>query len=98
MSTKEVISWPTFLSIPTKWNESDKSPHLIVSPNGKDVTFSGMPFSPAWPLHLICLVGNVSPLETQNAAAVRAECPIPPACGIYYYEVTVIDRGNKGYV
>jgi hypothetical protein len=63
MSTKKTLSWPKYLSIPTKWNESDKSPHLIVSPNGKDVTFSGMPFSPAGSSRLIaCQV--TSPAST----------------------------------
>jgi hypothetical protein len=34
----------------------------------------------------------------RDAAAARANHSIPPACGIYYYEVTVLDKGLKGYV
>lgn len=75
------VEWPTMLPVPTQWSDTDKSNHLILSPNGRDVTF-----------------GHVSTLETQNAAAVRAECPIPPQVGVYYYEVTVMDRGVKGFV
>jgi len=32
-----------------------------------------------------------------DAASVRADHPIPPSCGIYYYEVTIQSRGSKGY-
>jgi len=35
-------------------------------------------------------------LSEMGAAAVRADCPIPSACGIYYYEVTIVDKGSKG--
>ncbi|KAG8812634.1 hypothetical protein FRC17_001927 [Serendipita sp. 399] len=81
-SSKQPVPWPSLISIPTQWSETDKSPHLIVSPNGRDVTFNG----------------HASSLDTRDAAAVRAECPIPAACGIYYYEVKVVDRGNKGQI
>ncbi|KAI9810242.1 MAG: hypothetical protein M1827_006376 [Pycnora praestabilis] len=33
-----------------------------------------------------------------EAAAVRADHPMSPQCGIYYYEVTVISKGKEGYV
>jgi hypothetical protein len=32
-----------------------------------------------------------------DAASVRADHPIPPSCGIYYYEFTVISKGNQGF-
>lgn len=32
----------------------------------------------------------------QDAASVRADHPIPSSCGIYYYEVTIMSRGNQG--
>ncbi|EJD04459.1 SPRY-domain-containing protein [Fomitiporia mediterranea MF3/22] len=34
----------------------------------------------------------------KEAAAARANHPIPPACGIYYYEVTILDKGYKGHI
>jgi hypothetical protein len=33
-----------------------------------------------------------------EAAAVRADHPMSPRCGIYYYEVTILSRGKEGYV
>ncbi|KZF24307.1 SPRY domain-containing protein [Xylona heveae TC161] len=33
-----------------------------------------------------------------EAAAVRADRPMPPECGIYYYEVTVISKGKEGLI
>lgn len=32
-----------------------------------------------------------------EAASVRADCPMPRQCGIYYYEVTVVSKGKDGY-
>lgn len=40
-SPRETTSWPTQLAIPTKWSETDKSSHLTISANGKDVSFHG---------------------------------------------------------
>ena len=34
----------------------------------------------------------------RDAASVRATYPIPAACGIYYFEVTVISKGRDGYM
>lgn len=39
-----------------------------------------------------------SKTHEHEAAAVRANHPMPPECGIYYYEVTVISKGKEGYV
>jgi hypothetical protein len=33
-----------------------------------------------------------------EAAAARADYPMPRECGIYYFEVTVISKGKEGYV
>jgi hypothetical protein len=34
----------------------------------------------------------------KDAAAVRADQPIPSQAGVYYYEVEVISKGQKGYI
>ncbi|KZS90271.1 SPRY-domain-containing protein [Sistotremastrum niveocremeum HHB9708] len=34
----------------------------------------------------------------ESAAAARTNVSIPPACGIYYYEVLILDKGTKGYI
>jgi hypothetical protein len=33
-----------------------------------------------------------------EAAAARADHPIPPQCGIYYYEVTILNKNKDGRV
>lgn len=34
----------------------------------------------------------------RDAAAARTIHPIPPACGIYYYEVDILSKGQKGHI
>ncbi|KAI0684098.1 hypothetical protein BC835DRAFT_1422597 [Cytidiella melzeri] len=34
----------------------------------------------------------------RDSAAARANNPIPPACGIYYYEVEILQKGSKGHI
>jgi hypothetical protein len=34
----------------------------------------------------------------RDAAAVRTDHPIPPGCGMYYYEVEILNKGIRGYV
>ncbi|TWW53851.1 Ran-binding protein 9 [Takifugu flavidus] len=34
----------------------------------------------------------------KDAASVRATHPIPAACGVYYFEVTIISKGRDGYI
>jgi len=37
--------------------------------------------------------------KTDNEAGlVRANNPIPPSCGIFYFEITVISKGRDGYI
>ena len=51
-----------------------------------------------------CLVAQCSRLPClkrvfmQDAASVRADHPIPAQAGVYYFEVEVISRGQKGYI
>lgn len=41
---------------------------------------------------------GVSCSGDRDAAAARTINPIPPACGIYYYEVTILSKGQKGHI
>uniref|UniRef100_A0A914WF27 Ran-binding protein 10 n=1 Tax=Plectus sambesii TaxID=2011161 RepID=A0A914WF27_9BILA len=34
----------------------------------------------------------------KDAAAVRANFPIPATCGIYYFEITIVSKGRDGYM
>ena len=45
-------------------------------------------------------VRYIGPGKTHEheAAATRADHPMPPQCGIYYYEVTMVSKGKEGYV
>lgn len=40
--------------------------------------------------------GGTSKLSDHEAAAARADHPMPPQCGIYYYEVTIVSNGKDG--
>ena len=45
-------------------------------------------------------VRYTGPLRTHDheAAAARADHPMPSQCGIYYYEVTIVSKGKDGFV
>lgn len=34
----------------------------------------------------------------RDAAAVRTNRPIPSQTGVYYWEVTIVDKGVSGYI
>lgn len=34
----------------------------------------------------------------REAAAARTNHPIPPACGVFYYEVKIIQKGQRGFI
>ncbi|KAF8605025.1 SPRY-domain-containing protein [Ceratobasidium sp. AG-I] len=34
----------------------------------------------------------------KEAAAIRADYPMPPACGVYYFEVEIIEKGAQGHI
>lgn len=43
--------------------------------------------------------GNLNGVDNkEEAAAARTNNSVPPICGVYYYEVEVLDRGNKGHI
>ncbi|CAK3752191.1 hypothetical protein DOTSEDRAFT_70504 [Lecanosticta acicola] len=35
---------------------------------------------------------------SDEAAAVRSDCPMPKECGIFYFEVTILSRGKDGLI
>ncbi|RIB13265.1 hypothetical protein C2G38_1749573 [Gigaspora rosea] len=39
---------------------------------------------------------NYTNLDDYKAAIVRANHPIPSQCGIFYFEVKIIDKGENG--
>lgn len=86
-----------------RWNTQDKSPFLLVNDDGLGLSY-GMHQLISRQLkhhdHLTPIQLRIGPLGNSNAksAAIRAKHWIPPLCGIYYYEVSIIDKGVEGYV
>jgi hypothetical protein len=68
--------------LPARWNASDKSGGLEVLSDGQEVKFTG--------------VKSASDRDL-DACAIRADHPMPPQCGIYYFEVTIISRKREEY-
>ncbi|GAB0137930.1 hypothetical protein EsDP_00006181 [Epichloe bromicola] len=61
--------------LPTRWNKDDMWPGIEILPDGRSVEFTG-PRNPSDRDH--------------EASAVRADHYMPPQCGIYYYEVSIM--------
>lgn len=65
----------TMEPLPSRWNKDDMWPELEILPDGCSVEFTG-PRNPSDRDH--------------EASAVRADHYMPPQCGIYYYEVSIM--------
>ncbi|KAG8931910.1 hypothetical protein FRC01_000600 [Tulasnella sp. 417] len=73
-------------TLPTRWNDSDRHASIHINIAGTELTFMGGQ-------------GNINGVDNkEEAAAARTNNSIPPICGVYYYEVEVLDRGNKGHI
>ncbi|TFK30672.1 SPRY-domain-containing protein [Coprinopsis marcescibilis] len=68
--------------LPSRWNTEDRHNYLSISPDGRDLTYNG----------------SNAPHGDKDGAAARANCPVPPACGIYYYEVQLRGKEQKSHV
>ncbi|KAH9060799.1 SPRY-domain-containing protein [Lactarius vividus] len=78
-----VGSSPVF-RLPTRWSEQDRHPYLSVSADGKELTYHGGNFQNGG--------------SGDNAGMVRTNHPIPPACGIYYYEIEILSKAQKAHI
>ncbi|CAF0743277.1 unnamed protein product [Didymodactylos carnosus] len=72
--------------LPSKWNGKEKSTTLTLSHNSLVVQYKGWKF-----------YGGPGKSH-KDAASVRSDYPIPPLCGIYYYEVKILSKGRDGYM
>jgi hypothetical protein len=73
-------------AIPTELNEKDMCQRLAVS-SAKDSHYTLQ----------VEFVGDGKGGDA-DAAAVRANRPIPRGCGVFYYEAEVISQGKHGYI
>eukprot|EP00039_Didymoeca_costata_P030813 m.31484 g.31484 ORF g.31484 m.31484 type:complete len:436 (+) comp8323_c0_seq2:123-1430(+) len=70
------------LKTPTCWNDHDKSPLLEII-DGLKVRYKAKPESSS---------------SSTVAAAVRSNFPISSRMGLFYYEVSILNRGQDGYI
>jgi len=83
------------LRLPTRWSGQDRHLSLLVSPDGRELTFVGTLTSQSNVITNSRTPGGPCTGD-KEAAAARANHSIPPACGIYYYEVEIVNKGQKG--
>ena len=83
------------LRLPTRWSDQDRHLSLSVSSDGRELTFVGkLGFQSNVTTN--GRTAGVSCNGDKDAAAARANHSIPSACGIYYYEVEIVNKGQKG--
>ncbi len=63
--------------LPSRWAKNDKAPALDVLCDGLDVKYTAL---------------KPSNDREQEASSIRADHYMPPQCGIYYFEVTVLSK------
>ncbi|GHJ84786.1 hypothetical protein NliqN6_1188 [Naganishia liquefaciens] len=85
----QIISAPV-LAIPTSFSPLDKCSRLSISPASTPALGYG-------PLVVVRFTGTGARGDA-DAAAVRTDHPISPACGIYYYEATIVSKGQEGFI
>ncbi|KIH88548.1 ran-binding protein [Sporothrix brasiliensis 5110] len=69
--------------LPSRWDKDDKASSLDVLSDGLDVKFAGSRSASDHNQH------------AQEAGSVRADHYMPPQCGIYYYEVTILSKKRE---
>eukprot|EP00127_Corallochytrium_limacisporum_P002705 Clim_evm14s136 gene=Clim_evmTU14s136 len=68
--------------LPSAWNHKDRYQHLALTSGYGNLR-----------------VEYNGPGKSDNdAAAVRANYKIPSACGVYYFEVKIVNKGREGYI
>ncbi|KAG7090737.1 hypothetical protein E1B28_009827 [Marasmius oreades] len=78
-----VISSDQVLKLPTRWSVQFRHHILNLSEDGRELTYQGT---------------GGSDRDREAAAAARTVQHIPPACGIYYYEVEIRSKGQKAHI
>lgn len=68
--------------LPARWNNQDKQGGLEVLSDGQEVKLSG---------------AKSNSDREHEACSIRADHPMPPQCGLYYFEVTIISRKREEY-
>lgn len=83
--------------LPSRWNENDRSQSVELLNNGSEVRFIGA-FAAQSIYRRMILTDQIGPAKVSEseAAAVRADKPMPPQCGLFYYEVTIVSGGKEG--
>ena len=79
--------------LPSKWNSKDKPSSLVLQQNYLVVIYKGNNVHTYMYDFLYCLTSGIGKLH-KDAASVRADHPIPPLTGIYYYEVKILSKGR----
>ncbi|OQE29749.1 hypothetical protein PENSTE_c002G09687 [Penicillium steckii] len=70
------------MPLPTQWGMDDRHDILEISSDGLEVRYTG-------PQHKT---------NDHEAAALRADNPMPPQCGIYYFEIKIDSKPKEGMV
>ncbi|KAF9263120.1 SPRY-domain-containing protein [Marasmius fiardii PR-910] len=82
-SSTSAISSDQVLKLPTRWSVQFRHHILSLSEDGRELTYQG--------------TGSTD-RDREAAAAARTIQHIPPACGIYYYEVEIRSKGQKAHI
>jgi hypothetical protein len=90
-----VPSSDIILRLPTRWSYQIRHPSLSVSSDGRELTFHGGLYVVLKRPEVHRSTGSSSNGD-KEAAAARTVYPVPPACGIFYYEVEILSKGQKG--
>ncbi|CAG8602292.1 4487_t:CDS:2, partial [Acaulospora morrowiae] len=87
------------MALPITWNVDDKSDFLNVdSGRLKDIRYTvNIYIKNHEPTKILCKL-NGQGKDNEHAAAIRANHPILPQCGLFYFEIDIINKGQTGII
>ncbi|CAG8697084.1 8339_t:CDS:2, partial [Cetraspora pellucida] len=75
----------TSIPLPTRWNSHDRAPYVSVLEDGVSLEYIGtQEYRPG--------------RNWIDASSIRTDFPVLPEVGLYYFEIKVIDKGERGCI
>ncbi len=89
--------------LPRFWNPKDKHQNISLSEDNLEIHYAGNYIvcgRLTFPINRLIIKLMISGFGKTHldAGSIRATHPIPQSCGLYYFEVLILDKGCDNYI